>query len=101
MVNNIKIVSDFFEALSDEKRVEILLFLIKEGEKNVSEIHKKIGMTMPAISYQLKILYLSHIVDFEKKGKEKIYKISDEHITCIIKDTINHINHTKKVRIIQ
>jgi DNA-binding transcriptional ArsR family regulator len=90
-MENICKISNFFEALSDEKRVKILLFLIEEGEKNVSQIHKKIGMTMPAISYQLKILYLNNIIDFEKIGKEKYYKISDEHVSCIVKDTINHV----------
>jgi DNA-binding transcriptional ArsR family regulator len=92
-MGEVRKVSDFFEALSDEKRVQILLFLMADKEKNVSEIHQEIGMTLPAISYQLKVLYLNNIITFEKKGREKYYKICDEHITCIIRDAVTHVEH--------
>jgi ArsR family transcriptional regulator len=82
----------FFAALSDETRLRILANLIDKS-LNVNEIKQCIGhLTLPAISYQLKILQSQDIVRYTKKGREKFFQISDKHVAHILNDAIKHIS---------
>ena len=81
----------FFSAMSDPTRVRIVIAISSEG-MNVNSISKKMKITMPAVSHQLKHLYDLGLVKYEKKGREKIYKISDNHVRRILREGIDHID---------
>ncbi len=89
----------FFSALSDETRLKILLSL-KEKPRTVNEIHRSLDkkkITLSAISHQLKYLTGLDIIVYEKRGKEKIFKLSDNFCWCILKDVLNHFKEETKV----
>jgi DNA-binding transcriptional ArsR family regulator len=88
-------ISQFFSSLADETRIRILQ-LLSEGEKTVNEIKDYIGTTLPAISYQLKILLLHDLVRYEKRGRNKYYFIADKHIFHILQDTLQHVLHQQE-----
>jgi len=78
----------FFSSLADETRLKILLSLL-DGPRNVGGIYEFVGkdkMTLSAISHQLSQLHALNIVDFEKQGQEKLYRLSDNFCWCILKD---------------
>lgn len=88
----------FFAAIADETRFKILLSLTN-GPRTVNEVYLCIGrekMTLSAISHQLKQLRDNDIIFYEKKGREKLFQLSDDFCWCILKDTINHFN--EKIR---
>ncbi len=64
-----------FKALSDEKRLEILKHL-RDGEKCACVLIDKIDMGQSALSYHMKILCKSGIVESRTDGKLTLYKIS-------------------------
>jgi len=84
-----KIVS-FFSALGDETRLKILKSLM-DGDKTVGEIHRSVGgLTLSAVSHQLKYLSDLDIVVYKKKGKEKIFHLSDKFCWCMLRDAFKH-----------
>ena len=89
----------FFSALSDETRLNIVMSLTKKP-MTVCEIHEALGghrrMTLSAISHQLKYLEALDVLVFEKRGREKHYKLSDGFCWCILRDVDNHFG--KKTR---
>ena len=88
----------FFSALSDETRLKILLGLV-EKPKTVGQIHQCIGkekMTLSAVSHQLKQLASSDIVTYVKKGREKLFSLSDNFCWCILEDAMNHFSGKEK-----
>lgn len=87
---------NFFAALSDETRLKIVANIM-DKPLNVNEIKDRIGnITMPAISYQLKILQSQDLVRYIKRGREKYFQISDKHVAHILSDAIKHISGDKE-----
>ncbi|MBT3463716.1 winged helix-turn-helix transcriptional regulator [archaeon] len=81
----------FFSALADETRLKILLSLI-EKPQNVTQIYDIVGkdtMTISAISHQLKTLADNNIVKVKRKGRQKVYGLSEDHCWCILRDVQN------------
>ncbi len=68
----------FFKALSDATRQEILAML-EEHDMNVSEICEEFEkMSQPTISHHLQILKYTGLVDTRKEGKQSYYYIRKE-----------------------
>ena len=79
-----------FSALSDETRIQILK-LLDEGELTVNDIRDVIGTSLPAISYQLRILSSADLVKYEKRGRKKFFRISDAHVKKILNQGLIHV----------
>ncbi|MEK6916734.1 MAG: metalloregulator ArsR/SmtB family transcription factor [Nanoarchaeota archaeon] len=89
-------VIQFFEALADETRLKILLSISK-GPIAVNEIHREVGEpTLSAISHQLRTMSDLDIVRFEKKGREKFYRLSDAHCWCPLRDAFSQMSNKTK-----
>ena len=85
-------IANFFSALSDETRIKILAILFDQP-LSVNQIRDKIGnISLPGISYQLKILESMDIVRYKKVGRKKLFHLSDEHVTHILNDVIVHLS---------
>lgn len=98
MVKINKKILDFFSSLSDETRLRIVLSLT-EGSKNVGDIHKVLGkdkITLPAVSHQLKLLGSAGLIVYERRGREKIFRLADGFCWCIVKDVFGHFGSGKK-----
>jgi DNA-binding transcriptional ArsR family regulator len=68
---------------------------------NVGDIHKAVGkdkITLPAVSHQLKLLESAGLIVYEKKGREKIFRLSDGFCWCIVKDVFGHFGSGKKCK---
>ncbi len=86
-------IANFFSALSDETRIKILVILYYQHPLSVNEIMNRIGnITKHAISYHLKILQTMDIIRFKKVGRNKLFHLSDEHVSHILNDVIVHLS---------
>jgi ArsR family transcriptional regulator, lead/cadmium/zinc/bismuth-responsive transcriptional repressor len=83
--------AETFKILGDPTRLKIVLALIKE-ELCVCDISALIGVSVSAISHQLRLLRGMRLVKHHKDGKMVYYSIDDEHIENIISETLVHIN---------
>lgn len=89
--DDILVISRFFKIISDSTRLSIL-YLLKEKERNVSEIVREMNMEQSAISHQLRILKDARLVRSHREGKSMIYKLDDDHIFDILNQVHIHIN---------
>ncbi|MBQ9777463.1 MAG: helix-turn-helix transcriptional regulator [Clostridia bacterium] len=83
--------SELFKVFGDSTRIRILCALL-EDELCVCDIAKLLGMTLSAISHQLRILRAAKLVDFRKEGKTVFYSLADDHVRTILAVGIEHIN---------
>lgn len=66
-----------FKAFSDIKRIEILN-LLKTGEQCACVLLEKLDLTQSGLSYHMKILVESGVVNSRQDGKWSYYKISKD-----------------------
>jgi ArsR family transcriptional regulator len=82
--------SETFKVLGDPTRLRIVLALAKE-ELCVCDLATLIGVTVSAISHQLRLLRGMRLVKYRKQGKMVYYSLDDEHIENIIGEAQTHI----------
>ena len=73
---NLKALAQLFRILGDQSRLRIL-FALKEGELNVTELCKRLKLRQPTVSHHLGILRMVGIVHNRRNGKEIIYSLRD------------------------
>jgi len=83
--------AETFKILGDPTRLKIVLALLKK-ELCVCDLSALIGVSVSAISHQLRLLRNMRIVKNRKDGKMVYYSIDDLHIENIISETLVHIN---------
>lgn len=71
-----------FKAMADESRLAILEMLSKE-ELCACHILEEFEITQPTLSYHMKILVESGLVDAKKEGTWMRYKINEEKMDNI------------------
>lgn len=89
--NQFEKLSLFFKAISDETRIKILYSLSK-SEMCVCDLASLLNMTVSAISHQLRLLKQAELVRSDKRGKVVYYCLSDNHVTVVFQNAIDHIN---------
>jgi DNA-binding transcriptional ArsR family regulator len=75
--------SDFLKALAHERRLMILCLLC-EGEKSVTEIERALGLRQPTVSQQLARLRADGLVAARRDGKTIHYRIASEQARVIV-----------------
>ena len=83
--------AELFKIFGDTTRIKIL-YVLFESEMCVCDLAQILGMTVSAISHQLRILKQARLVKFRKEGKSVFYSLADHHIKKIIDNGIEHIN---------
>ncbi len=82
--------AELYRIFGDSTRIKILCALF-EDELCVCDIAKLLGMTLSAISHQLRILRASKLVSCRRSGKTVFYALADEHVHSILALGIDHI----------
>lgn len=75
LYENAKGASSFLKSLSNEKRL-LILCLLTEGEKSVTELERTLGLRQPAISQQLARLRADEMVTQRRDGKTIYYSLN-------------------------
>jgi len=83
MITNARKAAEFLKALSHEARLVILCILV-EGEKSVTEIEQLLTLRQPAVSQQLARLRADKLVETRRKGKSVFYSLSRPEVRDVI-----------------
>jgi len=82
--------SQFFGFLADPTRLKIVINL-KKSVLCVHEIAEVVGMSLSAVSHQLRLLKTAKMVKSRRDGKMVIYSLDDEHIGQLLSVADEHI----------
>jgi len=83
MADKAKRAADFLKALSHESRLMILCILA-EGEKSVTELERMLSLRQPTVSQQLARLRSDGLVATRRDGKTVYYSLASEEARIII-----------------
>lgn len=83
MAESAKAASDLLRALAHEARLMILCMLV-EGEKSVSELEAFLEMRQPTVSQQLARLRADRLVQTRRDGKTIYYSLASEEAQKVI-----------------
>ena len=82
--------ADFYKIFGDTTRVKIL-YALDKSELCVCDISALLGMSVSAVSHQLRALRESDLVRTKREGKIVYYSLADEHVKSILECGIEHI----------
>ena len=82
--------ADFFKVFGDTTRIKILQALYR-SELCVCDLSAVLGASQSAVSHQLKILRLANLVKHRKEGKIVYYSLSDNHVSAILAQGLDHL----------
>ncbi len=83
--------AEFFGVLGDPNRWRILSALAL-GELQVGELAKAVGMTVSAVSHQLRVLRVSRLVSYRKRGRNVYYCLQDHHVFNLYQEASEHLD---------
>ncbi|MBQ3638897.1 MAG: helix-turn-helix transcriptional regulator [Clostridia bacterium] len=83
--------ADLYKIFGDSTRLRIL-YVLFDTELCVCDIAELLGMTVSAISHQLRVLKKSRLVKYRKSGKSVLYSLADDHVHTILGEGMEHVN---------
>jgi len=83
MVDNARRASEFLKALAHESRL-IMLCILADGEKSVSELEYELGLRQPTVSQQLARLRADGLVSTRRDGKTIYYSLASDEARIVI-----------------
>jgi ArsR family transcriptional regulator len=83
--------AELYRIFGDPTRIKILYALF-EAELCVCDISTVIGMSMSAVSHQLRILKQARLVKFRRAGKSVYYSLADDHVRSILGQGMEHVS---------
>lgn len=75
--------SELLKALSHETRL-LILCLLSEGERSVSQLEEIMKMPQAAVSQQLARLRMDGLVKTRRDGRMIYYSISDQEVSSVV-----------------
>ncbi|MBE7042112.1 MAG: helix-turn-helix transcriptional regulator [Ruminococcaceae bacterium] len=82
--------AELYKVFGDSTRIR-LLYVLMEEELCVCDLAALLGMSLSAVSHQLRILKQARLVKFRKEGKTVFYSLADNHVKTIIAQGMEHI----------
>ncbi|MGX1740350.1 ArsR/SmtB family transcription factor [Bosea sp. NPDC055353] len=83
LMRNARRASDFLKALSHENRL-LLLCLLAERERTVTELENLLSLRQPMVSQQLARLRLDRLVTTRRDGKAMYYSLANDDVRRVI-----------------
>ena len=82
--------SRLFSSISDHTRIRIVHALTEADRLNVSEIAEYTGLSISAISHQLRLLRDRAMLQATREGRSVYYSLADDHLRALIKTGVQH-----------
>lgn len=83
MLEQARKASDLLKALSHETRL-LILCILSEGEKSVSELENILSMPQATVSQQLARLRFDRLVTTRREGRMVYYSVVDAKVSSVV-----------------
>jgi DNA-binding transcriptional ArsR family regulator len=87
-------VAETLQALATPSRLRILARL-HEGPCPVNELAEAVAMEPSAVSHQLRVLRTLGLVTGERRGRQVVYELYDEHVAQLLTEAMSHVEHVR------
>ncbi|MCA9092773.1 MAG: winged helix-turn-helix transcriptional regulator [Planctomycetaceae bacterium] len=77
-----------FKLLSDETRLRVLMYLLREGELHVSALCDRLGQSQPAVSHHLALLRVAGLIEARRDGKHNFYSVCRQQFSGLLSDLL-------------
>lgn len=84
--------TQIFKLLSDETRLRILMYLIREGELHVTALCERLEQSQPAVSHHLALLRVAGLIEARRDGKHNFYSVRRIYFQRIMSELFNSIS---------
>ncbi|GAB2756812.1 ArsR/SmtB family transcription factor [Amycolatopsis magusensis] len=81
---------ELLRALAAPVRISIVLQL-RDGDRCVHELVDSLEVAQPLISQHLRVLKAAGVVHGERRGREVVYRLVDDHLAHIVVDAVAHV----------
>lgn len=81
---------ELLRALAAPVRIAIVLQL-RVGQRCVHELVDALGVTQPLVSQHLRVLKTAGIVQGQRRGREVVYHLADDHPAQIVAYALAHV----------
>ncbi len=85
----IEALSELFRLASDPTRLKMLI-LLSDSELCVCSIAEELGVSVSAVSHQLRVLRSGKLVSRRRQGRHIYYTLADHHIETLIAVGMEH-----------
>jgi len=87
--------AEFLEAFADSSRIKILIALSKH-ELCTCDISTITGLSVSAVSHQLRVLRDKKLVKYRREGRNVYYSLDDDHVASILETAMKHIEEGRR-----
>lgn len=81
--------AELFKVLSTPVRLQVVHELTG-GPRTVAELAEILEVSSTLMSQHLRVLRMAGLVDADADGRQRRYRIADQHVTHIVEDAIRH-----------
>lgn len=81
---------ELLRALAAPVRIAVVMQL-RASPRCVHELVDTLGVTQPLISQHLRVLKSAGVVRGERRGREVVYRLVDDHLAHIVVDAVEHV----------
>jgi DNA-binding transcriptional ArsR family regulator len=85
---------DLLRALAAPVRIAIVLEL-RDSDRCVHELVATLQVAQPLISQHLRVLKTAGVVQGDRRGREVVYRLVDDHLAHIVIDAVAHVQEGK------
>jgi ArsR family transcriptional regulator len=85
---------ELLRALAAPVRIAIVLQL-RDANRCVHELVDALDVAQPLISQHLRVLKTAGVVQGERRGREVVYRLVDDHLAHIVVDAVAHVQEGK------
>ena len=83
--------AELYKVFGDTTRIKIL-YALSQTELCVCDLAELLGVTVSAVSHQLRVLKQAQLVKYRREGKTVFYSLADDHVRTIIDQGNEHIH---------
>ena len=87
-------VATTLQALATPCRL-LILSTLRDGPCTVRELTESVGMAQPAVSHQLRLLRDLGFVVGDRRGRNVVYHLYDDHVAQLIDQAVHHAEHVR------
>jgi len=83
--------AELFAAMGDPTRLRLLLAL-SHAELCVCDLATVLGVSVSAVSHQLRLLRALRLVKFRRQGRQCFYSLDDYHVEQLLRMGLDHVD---------